>query len=138
MRLEGVDHPLIGGENVQPGKQRGISQEFAIRADRIIHAQAVARADHIVFLTVGGGGMHRAGAGFGGDVIAENDRHFAVIERMAQRQPFQIAAQTMREDLIMLDLPAGQRIFQQRLRRPAAVPDPGQSRPGPPNIPAPD
>jgi allantoicase len=33
--------------------------------------------------------MHRAGARFGGDVIAKNDRHFAVIERMPQRQPFQ-------------------------------------------------
>ena len=63
---------------------------------------------------MGGGGVHRAGAGFSRDVIAENNWHFPIIERMAQREPFQIAAQTMREDEIMLHLPARQRIFQQR------------------------
>jgi hypothetical protein len=34
--------------------------------------------------------MHRAGARFSGDMVAQDHRHFPVIEGMTQRQSFQI------------------------------------------------
>ena len=44
--------------------------------------------------------------------LAEDDRYFTIMERMAQRQPFQIRAQAISDHLISVDLPARQRVFQ--------------------------
>ncbi len=73
------------------GKQFGVRKKPAIAADRIVDRQAVTASDDIVFLAMPGRGMHGAGARLRGDVLAEDDRHLALVERMREFQPFQIA-----------------------------------------------
>ena len=67
-----------------PGEQRGVGQEAAIPAHRVVHRQTVAVADDVVLQAMAGGGMDGAGAGVQGDVLAEDDRHLPVIEGMLE------------------------------------------------------
>ncbi len=60
--LEGVDHLLVGGEDVLAGEDGGAGQEAAVAPDRVVHRQVVAQADHIVLQAVPGGRVNGAGA----------------------------------------------------------------------------
>ena len=65
----------------------------------LIDRQPVAAADREVLLTVRRRGMHRAGAGLEGDVIAENHRHLLGEPGVLELQPFERRAAAAAEDL---------------------------------------
>ena len=62
-----------------------------------MHRQAVTPADHEILLTVRGRGVHGAGAGFERDVLAEDDRHLSLEERMLEAKPLEHAAGELTE-----------------------------------------
>jgi hypothetical protein len=72
--------PVLGDVDVLAGEQLGALDKAAIAAHRVVHRQAVAVADDVVLQAMTGGGVHGAGAGLQGDVLAEDDRHLAVVE----------------------------------------------------------
>ncbi len=59
---------------------------------RVVHGQVIFLADVEVFEAVRRSGMHGAGTGFGGDVIAEDDGHLAIVEGVLQFEVFQFLA----------------------------------------------
>ncbi len=77
--------------------ERRIRQEAPVVPDRIRDRQVVELADREVLETVARRGVHGAGAGFERDVLAENDRHLPILERMLQLQAFERLAVELRE-----------------------------------------
>ena len=65
-----LDDRIVGLEDVLPRPFAAIGGELARRVDRRKRLQPVLRADHEIFVAVPGRGMHEAGAGVRGDVIA--------------------------------------------------------------------
>ncbi len=82
MCLERLDHAVVRLEHVLTFKQRRALDIFSVATDRVIHLEVITLPDHIVILTVTGCGMHGAGTRFQGDVLAADDRHFAIVEGM--------------------------------------------------------
>ena len=95
--LEHGDDVLVGVEDLLAGEQRRRRQEAAVVADGIVDGQPVLLADREVFLAVAGRGVHGAGAAVERDVLAEDDRHDAVVERVLQLQAFERRALDARE-----------------------------------------
>ena len=71
--------------DVQPGEQRHPRIERAVIADRIRHFQSVLAAEHEVVLAGVRRDVHQAGAGLGGNEIAEQQRHVEIVATTAQR-----------------------------------------------------
>ena len=95
--LQGLDDDRVGFLDLEARNQRRTGQEAPIVADRVAHRQPVALADREVFLTVAGGGVHRAGAGLERDVLAQDDRHLPLLQRVRQLQAFERAPGELRQ-----------------------------------------
>ena len=120
-RLEGVHHLVVGGEDMLPGEQRGVWQEAAVPAHRVVHRQAVAVADDVVLQAMAGGGMDGAGAGVQGDMLAQDDRHLPVIEGVLELEPLEGMALAVGEDAVAVDAPAVQGVAHQALGQDQAL-----------------
>ena len=79
-----LDDRIVGLEDVLPRPFAAIGGELARRIDRRERLQPVLRADHEIFVAVAGRGMHEAGAGVRGDVIAVHQLDVARDKRMAE------------------------------------------------------
>ena len=76
----------IGGlVDVHAGEQRHPGVEGAVGADGVGDFQAVRAAEVEVLLAVAGGDVDEAGAGLGGDEVAEQQRRVLVVAAAAQR-----------------------------------------------------
>ena len=84
-------------------KQLGIRQKAAITTHRVVDRQPIAPAYLIVFQAVARGCMHRTGTGLRSNMLADNDRHLAIIEWMPQRQPFQGLTPATTNDAFVTD-----------------------------------
>ena len=105
--LQQFDDAGIGFHHVLAGKVLGFRQEHAVASHRIVDIQLVLLAHHEVILAVSRGSVHRAGTGFSGDVIAENDRHLPLQEAVLQQLIFQRSAlaATQHLDLFQAEAP---------------------------------
>ena len=74
----------IGLEHMLTGKQFRILPETAVIGYRVGDGQAVLHTHVVIIHAVSRRGMHRAGAGFQGDVIAQDYRNAIIIERVLQ------------------------------------------------------
>lgn len=79
-----LDHVAIGLVHRLAGEELGTGQELAVGAHRVVHGQSVAQADDVVVLAVAGGGVHTAGAGLQGHVLAQDHGYLAVEEGVVQ------------------------------------------------------
>ena len=113
VRLQRLDHLLIGIEDVLAGEQRRAVQKAPVAADRIIDLQVVAAADDVVLQAMAGSGMHRAGPGLERDMLAKDNRHPAVIKRVLELQPLEGIAAAIGDDPIVLDAPAVHGVLEQ-------------------------
>jgi hypothetical protein len=75
-----------------PAKCGVSSLNTPLPATGLSTGRIVALADRIVLLAVGRRRVHGAGACIDGDVLAENDRHLALEQRMLQQLVLQRAA----------------------------------------------
>ena len=76
----------VGGlVDVHAGEQRHPGIERAVVADRLRDFQVVAAAEVEVLLAVAGGDVDEAGAGLGGDEVAEQQRRVLLVAAAAQR-----------------------------------------------------
>ncbi len=83
------DDMLVGVEHALAREKRRAFDEAPIAADRIVDRELVLLADHVVFLAMARGRVNRAGACIERDVLAENDRHDALVERMLELHAFE-------------------------------------------------
>jgi hypothetical protein len=60
----------LGGEDRLAAEEGQVGAEGAVLHDVVGHGQAVLAAEQVVVVAVGGGGVHEAGAGLVGDVVA--------------------------------------------------------------------
>ena len=81
-----LDDLRVRIEHRESLEERRARDEAAVVADRVVDRQAVVLADLEVVRAVAGRGVHGAGAGFERHVIAEDDGHFALVERMLEPQ----------------------------------------------------
>ena len=84
-------------------KQLGTRQKLAIAADRIVHRQPVTAADDVILQAVTRRRVHRAGAGVGGDMLAQDHRHLARIERVPELHALERPALAVGHDAVFLD-----------------------------------
>ena len=92
-----LDHVRIRVEDFLAGEERRRRQEPPVAADRVIDQQAVLAADDEVLLAMARSRVHRARAAVERDVLAEDRRHAAVVERMAQHEALQLGALATRD-----------------------------------------
>ena len=97
----------------ETGKQRRVGQEPTVVSNRVRHRQAVLAAHDEVIETVTGRRMHGTGACIQSYVIAEDDRHLPILERMLQLQAFQLGACELSDRLLQRHLVALQTRVQQ-------------------------
>ena len=102
---------IVGLEHVLTGEQLGTLDELALAIDRILYRQVVLLANDVVLQAMSRCSMHGAGTGFGGDVLAKDDRYLAIIKRMLQFQTFKRITDTGRHDLVIVNIPTGHRVF---------------------------
>ncbi len=88
-RAQRLDDRLLGLAHVQARHQRRAGDEHAVRTHRVVHRQAVLLADHVVVHTVRRRGVHQAGAGIQGHMLAKDQWHIAVGERMLRLDALQ-------------------------------------------------
>ncbi len=110
-----VDDVIVRGEHVLAGEQLGIRQEAAVVADRVVDLEAVLDAGVEVVLAVAGRGVHRAGAGIEGDVIAEHHDRLAVVEWMTHALPVEQFALTVGDNVVIVDSVTRHRVLHQFL-----------------------
>jgi hypothetical protein len=79
----GIPHALAG--QFADGECRRIAEELSIVANRVVHRQAIALANHVVVHTMRRCGMHLAGTCLGRNMRAADNGHIARLERMAQQ-----------------------------------------------------
>ena len=79
-----VEHVVVGRPHELACEGLDILQVTPVRANRVVHRQAVNTTDLEVFLAVAGRCVHRAGAGLGGDMVTEDYRDFLVVEGVMQ------------------------------------------------------
>ena len=79
-------------EHLHARDQRRVGQEAAVAAHRVVDRQPVAVPDGVVLLAVPGRGVHGARAGIERHVLAEDDRHLPIVERMLQLQTLERSA----------------------------------------------
>ena len=96
--LQGLDDERVRLPDAHAAEQRDVGIKTTIVIHRIVDLQAIAAADHVVVQAVSGCGMHGAGAGIGGDVVAHDDRDFALLERVPQQHAFECLAGRVRHD----------------------------------------
>ena len=87
--LQYIDHHIVGLPHEQATDQRRAGDELAVVADRVVGRQIVFLADKVVVQAVRRRGMHQPGTRFQRDMLAADDRHGALMERVLQRQHFQ-------------------------------------------------
>ncbi len=80
------DHMCVGVEYLLARKQRSRGQKAPVAAHRIVNFEVVALAHDVIIEAVSRRRVHRSGTGIQIDVLAENHRHLAIVERMLQRQ----------------------------------------------------
>ena len=96
--LQPVDNRLVGFPHGHAGHARHFGDIAALRVHGVVELDAVLVADEIVFQTVCGGGVHEAGTGFGGDVVAIQNQNIAFDKGVFGFQVFQIRAGAFGED----------------------------------------
>ena len=79
-------------EDLLARKERRRGKETAVVADGVVDRETVAAADDEVVLAVRGRGVNCAGAAVERDVLAEHDRHRALLERVPEFQSFQFGS----------------------------------------------
>ena len=90
--VQHLDHMGVGVEHLLAGKQRGRWQESAVAAHRVVDFQSVAPADDVVIQAMPGRGMHGAGAGIEGDMLAQDHRNLPIVEGMLQQHVLESGA----------------------------------------------
>ena len=120
--FEHLDHMLVGLKDMLTGKQLGALQKTAIAADRVIHRQVVACADHIVVQAMAGCGMHRARTRLQCDMLTQDDRHFTRVEGVLQLQPFKQRAVGIADNVVLFDAVTRHHILQHRIGNHQALP----------------
>jgi hypothetical protein len=79
-----VDHVSVGVEHTLTREQRRRGQKASVSAHRVLHLEPVAAADDVVVQAVARRGVHGARARIERDVIAQDHRNAASVERMLQ------------------------------------------------------
>ena len=82
----------VGFPDGEAGKQLGAGPVATVVGYRVVYRNTVCLADLEVFQTVGRGGVHQAGTGVGGNVIAADYRYFAGVERVRKADQLQLLA----------------------------------------------
>jgi hypothetical protein len=80
---------VVGLENELSGKQVHLVGEHAVVVHRRIGIKSVLQPDIVVLTTMTRRGVNTAGARVQGDVLAQDDQRFPVIEGMAAALVFQ-------------------------------------------------
>ena len=87
------NNQVVRFEDVNAVQPRISSRQIrAVRANRVSDFQTVFLADGVVVRTVAACGMHRAGAGIQGHVIAQNGWHVEAHKRMSKAHQLQLGA----------------------------------------------
>ena len=94
-RRERLHDRLVRLEDLLPLEQRRALEEPSIGPHRVVDRQPVAAPDDIVLHAVARRGVDRARARVGRHVVAEDDRHDPVVERVLQPQPLERATARM-------------------------------------------
>ena len=80
---------LVGFEDLLAFEQQRARNIATIAADRIVDGQLVLQSDFVVLVTMTRRGVHESRACIERHVIAEHDRHRALVERMRKLQAFE-------------------------------------------------
>ncbi len=99
--LQTLNNLPIRIEDKLPGKFP--ANESPIITHRILQRQLIPLTNNEVISTVTRRGMHGTCTGLNGDMLAQNDRHFAREERMTQAEPLQRLALTTTDNAVMLN-----------------------------------
>ena len=92
---------LVGVVHLDARDEGRALAEAAVAHHRVVHRQAVLRADDEVFLAMRGRGVHGAGAGLERHVIADDHRHVLLEERMLELQVLELLAGELRQHLAL-------------------------------------
>ena len=83
---------LVGVEHALAREERRAFDKAPIAADRIVDRELVPLTDVVVFLAMARGRVNCAGACIERDMLAENHRHDALVERMIELHAFEPGA----------------------------------------------
>src|SRR5690554_3944464 len=82
------DNRLIRLAYMHATNDTKVSNKQTVILHRIKYVDAILLGDNKVILTMTRRGMHATSTGVSGDMLAENNRHFTLIERVIKQQPF--------------------------------------------------
>ena len=114
----------IGLEHVFAREQFRIFPETAVIGHRVGNGQAVLHTHVVIVHAVARSGMHRAGAGLQGDVVAHHDRHPVIVERVLQLHALEFRSLQQGQDPVILHAVAMQGRGRQFLRKDQPFPAP--------------
>ncbi|VTR68162.1 hypothetical protein DESC_70002 [Desulfosarcina cetonica] len=100
---QGLIDGRVGLENELTGEQPHLIGEHAVVVDRRVGVQAVLQAHVVIFAAVSRSGVHAAGAGFQGNVVAEDDQRVAIVKRMLAAFVFQDIGLEFGHDFVVGD-----------------------------------
>ena len=120
-RLEHLDNVIVGLGHVLAGEQLGTGDKLAVISHRAFDRQAVLHAHQIILESVARCRVNHAGAGLGGNVIAQDDRYLAVVERVTQADAFEVGTATIGNDAIVIDAVPTHGVLHQRFGQQPAL-----------------
>ena len=110
-----LDHGGIGLEYILAGKVFRIRQVDTVATYRVVHLQPVLLPHREVVLAVGRRGVHSAGTGLGGDVLAQDHGHLPVQEAVLQQLVFQGGTAAATQYLELFQAVAARAVLRQGL-----------------------